>query len=83
MREHDAPIVGRISLDLTLADVTGLPGVSVGDEVVLLGALDGLSKELIYLAVSITNSCDYCINTHAAAARAKGMTTHSSASCWR
>ena len=38
------------------------------------GALDGLSKELIYLAVSITNSCDYCINTHAAAARAKGMT---------
>jgi alanine racemase len=40
--EHYAPIVGRISMDLTLADVTGLPGVSVGDEVILLGATDGL-----------------------------------------
>jgi AhpD family alkylhydroperoxidase len=38
------------------------------------GALDGLTKELVYLAVSITNHCEYCINTHAAAARAKGMT---------
>ncbi len=45
VREHYAPIVGRISMDLTLADVTGLPGVAVGDEVVLLGALDGLSVD--------------------------------------
>ena len=43
--ENYAPIVGRISMDLTLADVTGLPGVSVGDEVILLGALDGLSVD--------------------------------------
>jgi alanine racemase len=43
--DHYAPIVGRISMDLTLADVTGLPGVSVGDEVVLLGATDGLSVD--------------------------------------
>jgi alanine racemase len=43
--EHYAPIVGRISMDLTLADVTGLPGVSVGDEVILLGATDGLSVD--------------------------------------
>lgn len=43
VREHYAPIVGRISMDLTLADVTGLPGIAVGDEVVLLGAVDGLS----------------------------------------
>jgi alanine racemase len=43
--EHYAPIVGRISMDLTLADVTGLPGVSVGDEVVLLGGMDGLSVD--------------------------------------
>lgn len=35
--------------------------------------LDPLTKELIYLAVSITNDCTYCINTHTAAARAKGM----------
>ena len=45
VREHYAPIVGRISMDLTLADVTGLPGVSVGDEVILLGSLDGLSVD--------------------------------------
>ena len=45
VREHYAPIVGRISMDLTLADVTGLPGVAVGDEVILLGALDGLSVD--------------------------------------
>jgi alanine racemase len=45
VREHYAPIVGRISMDLTLADVTGLPGVSVGDEVILLGSHDGLSMD--------------------------------------
>jgi alanine racemase len=43
VREHYAPIVGRISMDLTLADVTGIPGVNVGDEVILLGSSDGLS----------------------------------------
>ena len=42
VREHYAPIVGRISMDLTLADVTGIPGVDVGDEVVLLGSSNGL-----------------------------------------
>jgi AhpD family alkylhydroperoxidase len=38
------------------------------------GVLDPLTKELVYLAVSITNGCSYCIHTHTAAARAKGMT---------
>ncbi len=38
------------------------------------GALDPLVKELIYVAVSATNSCDYCIRSHTTAARAKGMT---------
>ena len=37
------------------------------------GALDPMVKELIYLAVSATNNCDYCIHTHHASARAKGM----------
>jgi len=37
------------------------------------GALDPLTKELIYLAVSAINNCDYCLHTHAASARAKGM----------
>ena len=36
--------------------------------------LDPLTKELIYAAVSITNSCEYCIHSHTAAARSKGMT---------
>lgn len=45
VREYYAPIVGRISMDLTLVDVTGLPGVSVGDEVILLGKSDGLSVD--------------------------------------
>lgn len=45
VREHYTPIVGRISMDLTLADVTGLPGVSVGDEVILLGSLDSLNVD--------------------------------------
>jgi AhpD family alkylhydroperoxidase len=38
-------------------------------------ALDPLTKELVYIAVSITNSCSYCVHSHTAAARAKGMTT--------
>lgn len=38
------------------------------------GALDPLVKEMVYLAVSIANSCSYCIHSHTAAARAKGMT---------
>ena len=37
------------------------------------GDLDPLTKELIYIAVSITNGCEYCIHSHTAAARAKGM----------
>lgn len=38
------------------------------------GALDPLTKELVYVAVSITNNCDYCMASHTAAARAKGAT---------
>jgi AhpD family alkylhydroperoxidase len=37
------------------------------------GALDPLTKELIYVAVSVTNSCHYCIASHTASARKKGM----------
>jgi AhpD family alkylhydroperoxidase len=37
------------------------------------GALDPLVKEMIYVAVSVTNNCEYCIHSHTAAARAKGM----------
>ncbi len=37
------------------------------------GSIDPLTKELIYVAVSVTNNCEYCIHSHTAAARAKGM----------
>jgi AhpD family alkylhydroperoxidase len=43
-------------------------------QVMAPGALDPLVKEMIYVAVSVTNNCEYCIHSHAAAARAKGMT---------
>lgn len=36
------------------------------------GHLDPLTKELVYIAVSITNNCDYCLASHTASARAKG-----------
>ena len=38
------------------------------------GALDPVTKELIYVAVSITNSCEYCTRSHTAAAKKKGAT---------
>ncbi len=38
------------------------------------GAIDALTKEMIYVAVSIANNCDYCVHSHTAAAFAKGMT---------
>jgi AhpD family alkylhydroperoxidase len=38
------------------------------------GSLDALTKELIYIAVSVTNQCPYCIASHTASAESKGMT---------
>lgn len=38
------------------------------------GALDALTKELIYVAISASNLCDYCIAAHTSSARKKGMT---------
>ena len=38
------------------------------------GALDPLTKEMIYVAVSVANGCEYCVHSHTAAAKAKGMT---------
>ncbi len=37
------------------------------------GTLDPLTKEMIYIAVSVANGCEYCIHSHTAAAKAKGM----------
>jgi AhpD family alkylhydroperoxidase len=43
-------------------------------EIMAPGALDPLTKEMVYLAVSVTNGCAYCIASHTAAARKAGMT---------
>ena len=43
-------------------------------EVMAPGALDPLAKEMVYVAVSATNGCEYCTYSHTAAARKKGMT---------
>jgi len=43
-------------------------------EIMAPGALDPVVKELIYIAVSVTNGCEYCIASHTAAAAKKGMT---------
>jgi len=58
VREHYAPILGSISMDLTLVDVTGIPGVSVGDEVILLGSSEGLSVDALDHA-RLANSSPY------------------------
>ena len=42
-------------------------------EIMAPGALDALTKEMIYLAVSVSNQCPYCIASHSAAARKAGM----------
>src|SRR5579864_2598141 len=43
-------------------------------EIMAPGALDALTKEMLYVAVSVTNQCGYCIASHTAAARKAGMT---------
>src|ERR1700679_4393709 len=47
---------------------------SVKEVMIEPGTLDPLTKELIYIAVSTMNSCSYCIHSHTASARAKGLT---------
>ena len=43
-------------------------------EIMENGAIDTLTKEMLYIAVSMTNSCEYCIRSHSLAAKKKGMT---------
>jgi AhpD family alkylhydroperoxidase len=47
---------------------------SIKEVMIEPGALDPLTKELIYIAVSTINGCSYCVHSHTAAARAKGVT---------
>src|SRR5207245_8875786 len=58
VRGHYAPIVGRISMDLTLVDVTGINGIAVGDEVILLGSAGGLSVDAVEHA-TLANTVPY------------------------
>ena len=57
---HDPPLLAR-----TWASIKA---------VMAPGALDPLIKEMIYVAVSVSNGCEYCIASHTAAARKAGMT---------
>lgn len=57
---HDPPTLRRVWANIK--------------QVMAAGALDPLTKELVYIAVSVTNNCRYCIASHGAGARAKGMT---------
>ena len=50
------------------------PWTEVKEVVGKPSAIDPLTKEMIYIAVSVANNCSYCIHSHTAAARAKGMT---------
>ena len=45
-------------------------------QVMKKGSLDPLTKEMIYVAVSMTNSCEYCIRSHSIAGKKKGMTSN-------
>jgi AhpD family alkylhydroperoxidase len=47
---------------------------SIKDVMIEPGALDPITKELIYIAVSTINGCSYCVHSHTAAARTKGLT---------
>jgi alanine racemase len=58
VRDHYAPLIGSISMDLALVDVTGIPDVVVGDEVILLGTRDGLSVDALEHA-RLANSSPY------------------------
>ncbi len=58
---HDPPTLQRIWSNIRQVMAPG-------------GALDPLTKELLYVAVSASNGCHYCIASHGAAARGKGMT---------
>lgn len=58
---NDPPLLARI-----WTDVKTIMGAG--------GALDPLTKEMIYIAVSTANACSYCAHSHTASARAKGMT---------
>lgn len=60
---HDAPMLAATWGRLRKVMVEGRDG-----------GLDPLTKELVYLAVSIANGCRYCVHSHTAAAKAKGMT---------
>jgi alanine racemase len=50
VRGEYAPVVGRVSMDLTMVDVGHIPGIAVGDEVVLIGADNGRSVDAVELA---------------------------------
>ncbi len=47
---------------------------SAGKEVMAPGEIDAVTKEMVYIAVSVANACEYCVHSHTSAAFGKGMT---------
>ena len=61
----------RLAFDPPLLEATW---AEVKRVMAMPSAIDPLTKEMVYIAVSIANACSYCVHSHTAAARAKGMT---------
>lgn len=68
--EHINHFWRYLAFDPSLLEATW---AEVKQVMVTPSALDPLTKELIYIAVSVANGCGYCVHSHTAAARAKGM----------
>lgn len=76
-------IRAAVERGVTFFDTAEVYGPFVNEEVVgealapfrdsVVGVLDPLTKELVYIAVSTANSCSYCVHSHTAAARSKGL----------
>ena len=73
-------LVGQLGGVRGLAGEIEPPGIpervllEISKQIMAPGALDPLTKEMIYVAVSVTNQCGYCIASHTVSAQKKGMT---------
>lgn len=74
-RTRESDFINNMWLYLAFdADLLEKTWADVKTVMAMPSALDPLVKEMLYIAVSVTNGCSYCAHSHTAAARAKGMT---------
>ena len=72
-KSRNVPDVNNFWKDLARDPVTLKRTWESLKEIMVPGALDALTKEMVYVAVSVSNGCGYCIASHTAAARKAGM----------